>query len=113
MITYSWEFPAFDCYPSKDGYADVVFIIHWRYNAADEDGHTATAYSTQSVAYKDGDPFIPFADLTPEVVVGWVEAAMGAEQVAALQASLAEQIEQQVNPTQVTLPPPWGSNAQA
>lgn len=110
-LTYSWDFPAFDCYPTQDGYTDVVFTVHWRYNAADEDGHTAVVYSMQAVSYKEGDPFVPFADLTPEIVTGWVEAAMGPEQVAALQANLAEQIEQQIHPSQVTLSPPWQTPA--
>lgn len=112
-LTYSWNFPAFDCYPTQDGYTDVVFTVHWRYSATDGAGHAAEVYSTQAVSYKEGDPFVPFADLTPEIVTGWVEAAMGPEQVAALQANLAAQIEQEINPSQVTLPPPWGPNAQA
>ena len=108
-LTYWWEYPAFDCYPDKDGYMDVVFTVHWRYNAKDDAGHTAVVYSTQAVQYQEGDPFIPFADLTPEVVTGWMVATMGDERIAELQASLAAQIEQQINPSQVTLPAPWAS----
>jgi hypothetical protein len=106
-LTYWWEYPAFDCYPDKDGYIDVVFTVHWRYNAKDDAGHSAVVYSTQAVSYKEGDPFVPFADLTPEIVTGWVTTAMGPEKVAELQANLAAQIEQQIHPSQVTLPPPW------
>jgi hypothetical protein len=106
-LTYWWDFPAFDCYPDKDGYVDLVFTVHWRYNAKDEDGHSAVVYSTQAVSYKEGDPFVAFADLTPELVTEWVTDAMGEERVAALTANLAAQIEQQIHPSQVTLPPPW------
>ena len=106
-LTYWWEYPAFDCYPDKDGYIDVVFTIHWRYNAKDDAGHSAVVYSTQAVSYTEGDPFVPFADLTPEIVTGWVTTAMGPEKVAEFDANLAAQIEQQIHPSQVTLPPPW------
>ncbi len=106
-LTYWWEFPAFDCYPDQDGYVDVVFTVHWRYNAKDDDGHSAVVYSTQAVKYDEGDPFVPFAELTPEIVEGWMLDAMGAERIAELEANLAAQIEQQIHPSQVTLPPPW------
>ena len=106
-LTYWWEYPAFDCYPDKDGYMDVVFTVHWRYNAKDDAGHTAVVYSTQAVQYQEGEPFVPFADLTPEVVTGWMMETMGDERIAELQASLAAQIEQQIHPSQVTLPAPW------
>jgi len=46
-------------------------------------------------------------DLTEEQVIGWVQAAMGAEQVAALEANVAKQIEDQINPPVVTPPLPW------
>lgn len=108
-LTYTWDFPAFDCYPDQDGYVDVVFTVHWRYNAADDAGHTAVVYSTQAVSYKEGDPFVPFADLTPEIVEGWMVDAMGPERIAELQGNLAAQIEQQIHPKQVTLPPPWSA----
>lgn len=106
-LTYSWDFPAFDCYPDKGGYLDVVFTVHWRYSASDDAGHTAVDYSTQSVGFTEGDPFIPFADLTLDIVAGWVEAAIGPERIAEMQADLAAQIAQQVTPTRLTLPAPW------
>lgn len=106
-LTYWWEYPAFDCYPDKDGYIDVVFTVHWRYNAKDDAGHSASMYSTQAVTYKEGDPFVPFADLTPELVTQWVTDALGEDTVLEYQESLAKQIEQQIHPSQVTLPPPW------
>lgn len=106
-LTYVWDFPAFDCYPDKDGYTDVVFTVHWRYNAADDAKHTAVVIGTVGVSYKEGDPFVPFEQLTPAIVTGWVEGAMGEEEVAQLQLALARQIEQQIHPSQVTLSPPW------
>ena len=110
-LTYTWDFPTFDCYPDKDGYVDVVFTVHWRYIAVDDAGHTAVCYSTQDVTYKEGDPFVPFAELTPEIVEGWVVDAMGEDKIIELQANLAEQIEQQIHPSQVTLPAPWAPPA--
>ena len=47
--------------------------------------------------------FIPFADLTNEIVVGWVEAAMGPEQVQSLKDSIDANIDEQITPTTITL----------
>jgi len=47
--------------------------------------------------------FIPFEDLTNEIVVEWTQAAMGEEQVASIETSIASQIESIINPTSITL----------
>lgn len=107
--TYKWDFSAFDCYPSEASQTDVVFNIHWRLTADDGAGHQADCYSTQAVKYEAGSPFTPFNALTPEQVQVWVETAMGEEQVAAHKAGLDAQIQQLVNPIQITLPAPWSA----
>jgi hypothetical protein len=47
--------------------------------------------------------FIPFVDLTNEEVVAWTQAAMGEEQVASIEASIASQVESLIKPTSITL----------
>ena len=105
--TYTWDFPAFECYPTYESQTDVVFTIHWRCTADDGLGHIAEVYSTQSVEYKAGTPFTPYADITPEQTQGWVQSAMGIDAVTALQQNLDSQIENLINPKSVTLPAPW------
>ena len=61
---YTWEFPAFDCYPEYESHADVVFTIHWRVTADDGNGHTASCYGTQAVIQGPNDPFTPFDQIT-------------------------------------------------
>ena len=106
-ITYNWEFPTLTAYPTHAGQSDVVFVVHWRLNGTDDDNHTGLVYGTVSVTYKEGDPFIPFADLTKEIVQGWTEEAMGTDTVDAHKQNIANQIQEQVTPTQVNLTPPW------
>jgi hypothetical protein len=54
-------------------------------------------------------PFIPYADLTNEIVIGWVQYNIGPEMVASIQESLAIVIKRQVNPPPQpeALPLPW------
>lgn len=78
----------------------VVMTAHWRVSDSDGNAH-GTAYGTISFPAKDpSEPdFVPYADLTEAQVLQWVKDAMGAEQVAAHEASVAAQIDRQKNPT--------------
>ena len=95
-----------DCYPQSAGQTDVVFNVAWRVNATDGT-YDATAYGTQGVTYTAGSPFTPYDQLTQSQVVGWVQAAMGAEQVSSIEDNLAASIANQVNPPVVVPPLPW------
>ena len=104
--TYTWAVVQMDCYPEEDGEMDVVFTVHWRLTGT-EAGFSGSVYGTQAVTYEAGSSFTPYADLTEAQVIGWVQAAMGEEQVARLEANVAEQINDQVAPPVVTPPLPW------
>ena len=119
--TYNWTIQAMDCVPQEDGHTDVVVTAHWIVVATSSEGkttvdidgntinnpYTASVYGTQSFTLEQGGSFTPYADLTQEQVVGWVQAGMGAEGVASLEANLNTQIENQINPPIVTPPLPW------
>ena len=107
MITYKWEFPAFDCKVDENGLNKVVTTVHWIYNGTDEDGISATIYGAQAVGEPNPDAFTPYPDLSEEQVIEWMEETMDVE---ALQANLAAQIELIINPVIVTLPPPFNNN---
>jgi hypothetical protein len=113
MTTIVWTIEQMSCYPDVDNHIDVVFSAAWRVNGElTQDGTTyySTVYGTQNVAPYDGkSAFIPYADLQEAVVIGWVQNAMGDSQVAAINASIEKQIEDQVNPPVVTPPLPWVS----
>jgi hypothetical protein len=104
--TYNWTIQAMDCIPQEDGHTDVVVVAHWSVLATDGT-YNANVYGTQSFAYDASKTFIPYESLTQTEVVGWVQAAMGIDAVTALQESLDQQIEAQINPTIVNPPLPW------
>lgn len=105
--TYSWTFSAFDCYPEHAGATDVVFTVHWTRYATDGEGHTASIYGTVGVQYEEGQDFVPFGELTPEIVASWVTEALGAEAVAAQEVALDQLIQNQITPPVVTRSAPW------
>jgi hypothetical protein len=106
--TYTWAVVQMDCYPEEDGEMDVVFNVHWTLTG-EEAGFSANAYGTQTVAVDPDAPFTPYADLTEEQVIGWVQDSMGEEVVARYEANVAEQIQNQIDPPVVTPPLPWGA----
>lgn len=108
-ITNTWGIVQLDAYPEKDGLTDVVFTVHWNLTGNDGEGNTGYAYGSVGVTLDEGGSYTPYNELTKEQVVGWVQESLGAEQVASLEASVASQIEQQINPTVVTPPLPWAA----
>ena len=107
-ITNTWAVIQMDCYPEYDNEQNVVFNVHWTLTGVDG-VYRGRAYGTQAIPLDGGAPFTPFADLTEEQVIGWVQAAMGEEQVAAYEADVATQIEVQINPPVTNPPLPWSA----
>ena len=108
-INYAWDVSTVDTYPTKDSNSDVVYNVHWRLKATDDantdsDGNnwTAEVYGSQELDTDDISSFTAFADLTSSDVQGWVEAALGADEVTALKAGLDAQIAEKITPTSVT-----------
>ena len=101
-INYTWDVKTVDV-KEIDGNADTVFNVHWRLKAEDDantvkdiQGNdvpaTASVYGTQTLDTSD------LSDLTASDVQGWVEAAMGEDEVQAKKDSLDAQINELVNP---------------
>jgi hypothetical protein len=107
-INYTWDVKTVDV-KEIDGKADTVFNVHWRLTGTDDTNTvkdwqgndvtaTATVYSVQSLDTSDLSDFTAFSDLTASDVEGWVEAAMGEEEVQAKKDSLDATIAELVNP---------------
>jgi hypothetical protein len=105
-VTNTWVIEQMNCYPTHEGQTDVVFTVHWRVNATDGT-YNATSYGSVGVTYVAGTPFTPYAQLTQQEVVGWVQAALGPEQVTTIEANLVANIANQANPPVVSSPLPW------
>jgi len=97
-INYTWDCKTVDV-KTIDGNEDTVFNVHWRLIATDDvNNKSASVYGTQELDTSDLSDFTAFADLTASDVQGWVEAAMGADKITEMKASLDVQIGKLVNP---------------
>jgi len=108
-ISYTWDVSTVDTYPTKDSKSDVVHNVHWRLTATDDtnkdsegNNWTADVYGSQAVDTSDLSSFTAFADLTSSDVQGWVEAALGADEVTEMKAGLDANIAAKITPTSVT-----------
>ena len=107
-ISYTWDCKTVDVYPTHDSHSDVVYNVHWRLNAvsdqqdAEGNDYTASVYGTHSVNADDIANFVPFADLTNDMVTSWVTDSMGEDEVSSMKESLDNNINDQINPTSET-----------
>jgi len=106
MTTFNWGIVQLDAYPEKDGLTDVVFQVHWTLSGTDGT-YTGGVYGSEGVTLDVDGGYTPYAELTQDQVVGWVKDALGEEQVASLEANVAQQIADQINPPVVTPSLPW------
>ena len=107
-ITYAWTVAQLDAYPTYEGHTDVVFTVHWRMDGTDGE-HTAGVYGSVGLTLDPEADYVPYADLTEAQVIGWVQDALGEEQVASYEANVAAQIDALVNPPVVSPALPWGA----
>ena len=107
MTTYTWNVTAL--------YTETVageqnYVVIANYEVIGVDGqYTAglsniARFNTASVS-----PFIPYEDLTNEIVVGWIQTDLGVDGVSNLEACIQGQIDSQINPPVVpqNTPLPW------
>ena len=85
-----------------------VYTVHYTVNAvssavnAEGENISKGAYGSIGLAEPEGD-MIPFADLTKDVVIGWVKEKLGGdEKVAEIEAALQAQIDEQLAPSKAT-----------
>lgn len=98
----NWDCKTIEVYTKEhNGHTGVIWNVHWSVSKEDGD-YSASSYGTQSLDTSDLSNFTSFADVTSDMVKGWVIDAMGEEEVANLEAGLDSQIESQKNPTSVT-----------
>jgi hypothetical protein len=107
-ISYNWDVNTVDVYPTEEGQTNVIYNVHWRLNATDTEvdaegnPYTASVYGTQVLDTSDLSGFIDFDSVTSAEVQGWVESAMGEEEVQSLKDSLDANIAGQINPTSIS-----------
>jgi hypothetical protein len=96
MTQYTWNVTALYT-ETIDGEQNYVVIAN--YEVVGVDGtYTAslsniTRFNTASVT-----PFVPYEDLTNDIVIAWIQSELGVDGVSNLKACIQGQIDSQINP---------------
>jgi DUF2075 family protein len=104
-----WFINQMESLPTDGDLKDFVINVHWNRNAKETINgveYFASVYGAQSFSKDDVTNFIPYEDLTYDIVCGWLDSTIDTE---ALDLNLDAQIENQVNPPIIVLPLPFSN----
>lgn len=107
MINYTWTIKNLWT-KTIDGQQDYVVIA--AYDVEGVDGEFSSSLSnTVEFSTENVSSFIPYAELTEEIVLGWIKADLGENGINSIKSCIAGQIESKKNPpvTPVVTPLPW------
>ena len=104
-----WKITKIKVLPQAEGQVDVVTKVAWRASLSESD-KTVSEYGDVNLTYIAGSEFTPFEQLSEEQLIGWIKAALGEEEVAAIEANLSGRLQYLLAPTTVEKPLPWTSN---
>ena len=96
-MAHTWTVGEMDYTISQDGHANVVNTVHWLCSKTVGE-NSGSSYGTVGLEAPSGS-FVEWADITEATAVGWAKAALGNDQVAAIEAAIDAQIAEEANPT--------------
>ena len=104
-MAVTWNVVSLDATKTVGSLSNVVTTVHW--TASDADGeHIGSAYGSVALAAADSSSFTAYADITKENAIAWAKAAIGSDEVTAIETRIAGQITESKSPT-VTSGVPW------
>ena len=108
MTTFTWAVTAL--YTETVGTEqDYVVIANYTVVGVD-DTYSAELSNIARFSTASVSPFIPYEDLTNNIVVGWIQQELGVDGVSNLEACIQGQIDSQANPPVVPVNTPLPPN---
>lgn len=106
--TYTWRINKMTAKIQEGELKNVIFNINWTYLAkySEDESIVASLNGSTNVKYNEGDPFIPYEDLTKQDVVGWLEASEDIN-IEGMKENLDKQIDDKKNPVDEYFYPMW------
>ena len=104
-MAVTWDVVALDATKTVGSLSDVVTTVHWTASDADGD-HTGYSYGSVGLAEADSGSFTAYADITKANAIALAKAAIGSDEVTAIETGIAAQITESKTPTK-TSGVPW------
>jgi hypothetical protein len=107
-ITYTWAVTSLKT-RTEGSNENAVVQTYWRKTGTDENGNTgefsgATPFTTTTMP--EGSTFVPLAELTEAMVLGWIQAVVIGSYEEHVNGMIAKQIAEKATPITET-PMPW------
>jgi hypothetical protein len=97
MTTYTWtttNLYTIDVNTETDYVVTAVYDV-----IGTDETYSASLTNSCEFAVKQNDPdYVPYSDLTNDIVIGWVQEELGVDGVNSIEASIDGQINSQANP---------------
>ena len=109
MTTYTWNVTALYT-ETVDGEQNYVVIANYIVVGID-DTYSAELSNIARFSTASVSPFIPYADLTEDTVIDWIQQDLGPDGVSNLEDCIQGQINSEINPpvTPQNTPLPWAT----
>tara|TARA_R100000458_G_C8204737_1_gene194153 strand:- start:162 stop:500 length:339 start_codon:yes stop_codon:yes gene_type:complete len=112
-MAVTWNVVSLDATKTVGSLSDVVTTVHWTASDSETVGsgddaviHTGSSYGSIGLAAADSKSFTAYKDITKDNAIAWAKAAIGSDEVTAIETRIAAQITESKTPTE-TSGVPW------
>lgn len=98
----TWNLKDVKVYNTLDGNSDVIYLVNYNVTAT-TDGGVYVLPKEATIDTSSITDFVPFADLTEEIVLGWVTTDLGTDGVAAIDQEAEDKLSSFMNSSIKTL----------
>ena len=106
-IEFTTTITSMEAYPIKEGVPLYVFRVYWNYLGKDDTGVGTAMQGSTDIPASDPQSATPYADLTQEQVMGWVQEYTPAWTWAEYTDKISAWIVAQYTPSVVSPALPW------
>ena len=105
-MAVTWNVVSLDATKTVGSLSDVVTTVHWTASDSETVGsgdsavvHSGSSYGAVGLAEADSSSFTAYASITKDNAITWAKAALGSDQVTALETGIATQITESKAPS--------------
>ena len=108
-MAVTWSVASLDATKTVGSLSDVVTTVHWTASDSEtvgSDTYTGSSYGSVGLSEADSSSFTAYASISESDAITWAKAAIGADQVTAIETGIAARITEAKTPT-TTSGVPW------
>ena len=101
-MAVTWSVTTLDSTKTVGSLSDVVTSVHLTASDSEtvgSDTYTGSAYGSVGLAEADSSSFTAYADIKESDAIAWAKAAIGSDEVTAIETGIAAQITEAKTPT--------------